>query len=477
MHHTVILSDIHLAEAEPGEGLWMRYRQRRFSPDREIAAMLAALRGDLAARGPGHALSLVLDGDVFDFDAPRVVGDESVFHDEPRDAQHVVPVVDAILRDNPLFVCGVAGVLADGHSVVFVSGNHDVQLTLPEVRERVAQRLIEATCAELASRGRPAAERDAASVRQRIAFRAWFHRTPDGVVIEHGNQYDSYCAYRYPMAPFAPGSRTIRPTMGSLATRLLVSRMGYFNPHVDSSFMLSLAGYVWHWMRYYALTRHSLVLAWAGGALRTIATLLRIRDPERRRRRRADVAACARETAVHPQIVARHARLFAPPAEDCIALVLRELWLDRAGLLLLGLVMATLWIVLAPRGLELYAVTPALGLLAYEGLVPKVPLAALWQSMGRVARSVAKLHHARAVVFGHTHHPEGAWEKGVFFGNTGSWSAAFHDIECTRPVSDERPLVWLSSDGGRMEGGLLAWCRGRFEPRVTRSSALVAGGS
>ena len=40
MLHTVAISDIHLCELEPGDGLWMRYRQAPYSPDSEVAAML-----------------------------------------------------------------------------------------------------------------------------------------------------------------------------------------------------------------------------------------------------------------------------------------------------------------------------------------------------------------------------------------------------------------------------------------------------
>jgi hypothetical protein len=78
------------------------------------------------------------------------------------------------------------------------------------------------------------------------------------------------------------------------------------------------------------------------------------------------------------------------------------------------------------------------------------------------------------VIFGHTHRPEGSWEDGVFFGNTGSWSAAYLDIECTRPVYDERPLVWMKSDArGELSGGLHAWKGGRFEARSGSATELT----
>src|SRR5262249_32930603 len=114
MDHTVVISDVHLSEVEPGEGLWMRHRQRRWLPDGELAAMLAALCDEVR----GDRLTLVLGGDVFDFDAPRVVHGESVFHDLPRTEEHAVPALAAILDDHPLVVEALARVLAEGHALV-----------------------------------------------------------------------------------------------------------------------------------------------------------------------------------------------------------------------------------------------------------------------------------------------------------------------------------------------------------------------
>ncbi|WP_437610972.1 hypothetical protein WMF20_04450 [Sorangium sp. So ce834] len=475
------ISDIHLCELEPTAGLWMRYRQAPYSPDGEIAAMLDALRGEIR-KGTGGSgglhtqrdeLTLVLNGDIFDLDAPRVIDNESVVHDLPRTAEHAVPAMEAILRDHPVFVAAVGRVVADGHTVVFVAGNHDIQLTLPEVRDAVRRRIADAALHALAARdGAPAASAARelrAALEARVVFRAWFHRTRDGVIVEHGNQYDSYCSYRYPMAPFGRRRGEIQPTMGSLVSRLLVSRMGYFNPHVDSSFMLSGFGYLSHWARYYLFSGRSLVLAFAVGALRTMLELVRRRDPCRRALRRADLAAAARETGATFPAVVKHARLFARPAEDCLGRVARELWLDRLGLVLVGLIatLACLWWM--PEGLAPATLLAPTLLVAYECAVPKPTLDAVWQGVNRAARLVARAHRAKAVVFGHTHNPEGSWEGGVFFGNTGSWSAAFEDIACTTPVFEARPLVWLRSEDGAapdapLSGGLLMWKDERFQP-------------
>lgn len=443
MRHTVAISDIHLCEIERTDGLWMRYRQAPYTPDRELAAMLDALRDKVR----GDELCLVLNGDVFDFDAPRVIDGKSVFHDLPRTAEHALPALAAMLDDHPEFVDALGRVLADGHEVVFVSGNHDVQMTLPELRALLAERL------HAASGGRGT-----------ITFRAWFHETPDGVVLEHGNQYDAYCCYRAPMAPFCEGRREaheIHPTMGSLTARNLIARMGYFNPHVDGSFMLSAFGYLSHWARYYLFSRRSLAFAFARGAVRVLAELIRRRFPATRAARHANVRAAVTETGSSLGSVARHARLFATPAQ--LSTILRELWVDRlAFALVTGVVGLVLFLVARGPVLAAAALAPAL-FVTYELSIPKTELGETWQRVQRVARRVARAHHARAVVFGHTHRPEGVWEDGVFYGNTGSWSPAYADLECTTPLSRERPLIWLRSDGGEIEGGLVRWTEGGFQ--------------
>lgn len=445
MRHTVAISDIHLCEIEPTEGLWMRYRQAPYQPDRDLCAMLDALR----ERVRGDALCLVLNGDVFDFDAPRVIDGRSAFHDLPRTAEHALPQLHAILDDHPELVAALGRVLADGHEIVFVSGNHDAQLTLPELGAALADRLAAATP-------------DPAAARRRVQFRAWFHRTPDGIVVEHGHQYDAYCSFRTPMAPFGEAPREIQPTMGSLCTRNLVSRMGYFNPHVDGSFMLSGVGYVAHWARYYLFSRRSLAITFARGAARTVAELIRRRAPGSRAARRENVREAVRETSSPLAAVARHARLFAPPAEDRIQTVLREFWIDRIALGALTVALGALFFLRARGPLVAgAAVVPAL-FATYEISVPKAGLGEIWRRVQRVARRVARVHRARAVVFGHTHQAEGAWEGGVFYGNTGSWSPAYADLACTRLLTPERPLIWLRSEGDRLWGGLVRWAAGRF---------------
>ncbi len=459
MRHTVVISDIHLCEVEPGSGEWMRYRQRASIPDAEIGKMLE----DLCETVGEEPLTLVLNGDIFDFDAPRVVDGSSQYHDLPRTAEHSVPAMAAILDDHPLFVDALARVLRQNHEIVFVSGNHDAALTLPEVRALLTTRLSLAVAGTLS----PHAQR---LIRARIHFRAWFHVTPDHVVVEHGHLYDPYCAFRYPMAPYLDDDREIVPTIGSIGTRVLVARLGYFNPHVDRSFNLTRWGYAWHWARYYLFTRRSVAGVWMHGVACIAMRIVRVRSRRRvgRAFARRNIVECVRETGASLWGVARHARLLEEPADGPLGIA-RDLWVDRIGVFLVSLVVG---IVLAIRlGLPwggLALLLPFVVFSLYDRFGPRPRLAESWESVTSVMHRVAKIHRAKAVIFGHTHHPFGEWNDGVFCGNGGSWSAAV-STTTGELLTHERPLIWLkSSDDGELEGGLYVWRDGVFEERAVR---------
>jgi hypothetical protein len=201
---------------------------------------------------------------------------------------------------------------------------------------------------------------------------------------------------------------------------------------------------------------------------------VRRRFPGSRSRHRQNILAASRETGAPLARVARHARFFDTPAEDRLRSVIREFWVDRVAWFGLTLVLGLVFL-LATRGplVLCAAIAPAL-FLTYELSVPKEPIDATWRRVQRTARRVARVHRARAVVFGHTHHPSGEWDGGVFYGNSGTWSPAFKDLECTQPLHDERPVVWLASEGatGELRGGLMLWKGGRFiEPETTTKPA------
>ena len=437
MRHTVILSDVHLWEAVSGDDLWMRYRQRRFFPDDALAALLAKLSADV----PDGDFELVLNGDVFDFDVPRPDGREDAAHTEADAAQRI----GRILEDHPAFVDALAGLLARGHRVVFVSGNHDVQLVFPSVRAGILARL-EAATARRMPRAAPCP-----NVRVRVLFRAWFHRTRDGVHVEHGHQYDPYCATRYPQAPFVPGTGSVQPTLSSLTMRHLAGRFGYFNPNADGTFLLTLPGYLSHWARYYLFSRRSLVLAWFVGTLRVVAELVLAQPREEVERALSILLRTARETGAALDALSEHAALF---ARQEFLRAARILWFDKLVLLAALAAVCVATVAHAPTGIALGALLAGVTLLAAR-VLPDGGLDQVYARLAPTQREIAHIHSARAVVFGHTHIAQGAWSDDLFVGNCGTWAPMFHDIACTRPVQVGFPFVWLrASEDGALHGGL-----------------------
>lgn len=455
MRHTVVISDVHLCESVPGDDAWLRWRQRPYLPDEEFASLVDALIAE--AHAPGDAIEFVFNGDLFDFDAGRVIEGRAMFEDLPRTEPVAIDLITRILDDHQGYVAALARLLTAGpNRAVFVSGNHDPQLAFEGVRRAIRDAVARAAGDD--------------SVAERVLFRAWFHHTPDGVHIEHGNQYDPYCSFRYPMMPHGPMPGTaepeIMPTVGSIAFRYMASRMGYFNPHVDASFMLSAPGYVAHWVKHYLFAPRALIQPFAVGLVRMFSQLMAGRDVASLDRAAQNIQRAASETGADPVAVARHAALFSRPAQDALHKVVREFWVDRA--MLGALCAAAVTVPIFARN-NRAAVGVAIGLpmifAAYEYAVPKPSLDDNWNAVRSMSPRIAEIYGVRAVVFGHTHIPYGRWERGVFHGNSGTWSAAYRAVESTEaPTPTAKPVIWLRSDGSRIEGGLYKWADAHLLP-------------
>lgn len=463
MRHTLVISDVHLCEGVPGNDLWMRWRQEPYFPDDEFGALIDAVLAEVGSSG--DTVELVFNGDLFDFDAGRVIDGKAQFEDLPRIEPVAVDQIDRILLDHPGYVGALGRLLRAGHQVVFVNGNHDPQIGFPAVRERLRKRLAEAAGSE--------------TYGEHVQFRAWFHQTPDGIHIEHGNQYDTYCAFRYPMTPFLPPERgkhrEIHATVGSLAFRYLGARLGYMNPHVDDSFLLSLDEYIAHWAKHYLFSDHSLAMTWLRGAFTVVSRVAFRRDPGSPDRAEVDVEAAAHETGCDPDEVRQHRALFAPPAEESLHRVVREFWVDRMVLAGLSTIAIATPIFVRNRTAVSVAVGLPLLFAAYELATPKVTLDDGYENIAKRAEKIAEIYGLRAVIFGHTHVPYGRWTDGVYYGNSGTWSAAYRDLEgaAAEPAHRGKPVIWLRSQGDRLEGGLYRWTRGHLLPDFERTSTRL----
>jgi UDP-2,3-diacylglucosamine pyrophosphatase LpxH len=117
-----LLADLHLACGEHDP----------FTEDNRLAATIRELLAD----SPGTPLQLVLLGDTFDFPAVTLPGSRVDPATRPSDA---VRKLDAIVDAHPLVVTALRDLLAAGHRVDFVAGNHDMELSMPAVQARLRE--------------------------------------------------------------------------------------------------------------------------------------------------------------------------------------------------------------------------------------------------------------------------------------------------------------------------------------------------
>ncbi len=453
---TIVLSDLHITDAQPRlpeRPLWKRYKQRDLFIDDSFSRLVQHLLGEVA---PGS--ELVLAGDVFDFDSVMAVPRPAPFPVSWLERRRGLEAEAAksrfkmrrILDDHPVFLQALRAWLEAGHRLVLIVGNHDVEALWPEVQAVFREALMLPEEAQ-----------------ERVRFCEWFYISGEDTLIEHGNQFDAYCVCANPIFPTIRwrGREIIRVPFGNLAERYMLNGMGLFNPHVESSFIMSLPEYVRFFLKYMVRVQPLLGLTWLWGAIVTLVATLREgflpaqRDPLLLEERVADIA--RRSNSTVGQVFALQA-LHVHPAVFSPWTLMRELWLDRALILALligaSFQVVTVYNVFSPLSpwwapvvfllllppFIFYARSVNSGVDSTEGVLrERLPVAV------QVART-------KRVVIGHTHVEHHSQLDACELLNTGTWSPAYRDVECTRPFG-RKCLAWIRPGGPERKARLLHW--------------------
>ncbi|OFZ22645.1 MAG: hypothetical protein A2X94_02440 [Bdellovibrionales bacterium GWB1_55_8] len=454
--HTIIVSDLHLADAEPphpGNPLWKRFKRRRHFVDRSFKAFLEHI--DKEAGAP---VELVFNGDIFDFDSVMKIprGVQVSWLEQRRGLAAEEPKsrfkFGVILDDHHIWVGALRDFLLKGHRAVFIIGNHDMELYWPSVQQDLLTRL-----------NLPEDKRE------NVRFCEWFYLSNQDTLIEHGAQYDAYCMASNPIHPLIKkGSKVfVRLPFGNLAGKYMLNGMGLMNPHVDSSFIKgSVREYFVFYYRYIMRTQPLLLWTWFWGAMATLAVSLgdgllpAMRDPLMTPSRVADIAAKSNAT---PMMVWSLRELHVHPAIFSPMKILRELWLDRAILLVLIVLVSfqffstlnvfvsvSAWWFFIPVGVLL----PVFISYAHsvESELDKTQKVSM--NMAPLSASIAKV---RRVIHGHIHRERHAWFEDVEYLNTGTWSPAFKDPECTLRYG-RKCFAWIrTAEDGTRSAQLFEW--------------------
>ena len=354
--------------------------------------------------------------------------------------------VGRIIADHGIWFAALTDWIRKGHSVVFVIGNHDLELCWPSVQNHIREALH-------------LTEQE----QERLRFCDFFYISGEDTYISHGHLYDPYCTVRNPINPLisVAGRPRVRIPFGDLAERYMLNGMGYFNPHATSNFIMSFGDYVRFFVKYMLRTQPLLLWTWFWSASVTFIVTLRdfillaMRDPLRVDEKVQGIADRANAT---PSMVRQLNALHVPSACTHPLKIIRELWLDRGLLFLVMLYGAFQFIVtinfLVPIEawwlLLLIALLFPLFLLYSFSIQPKVFVDPLLNE--KRADLLATITGVRRAVMGHTHMPESVTVGPIEYLNGGFWSPAFAEPECIHRIGTQT-FVWLGRSSAEPSAG------------------------
>lgn len=442
--YTAIISDLHLTEAEPvnlKHPLWKKYKTREFFYDDVFGVFLKHLE----TKAQGAPVELVLNGDIFDFDSVVTVPADPVFRVHwleksrglyPQEERSRFKI-DIILRDHTEFVTHLKDFILRGNRAVFVIGNHDIELHFPTVQAEIIKHL-----------NLPL------DFQQNIRFVEWFYISNKDTLIEHGNQYDPYCICEDPINPFVKSYNhiSLKLPFGNLACRYILNAMGFFNPHVETNFIMSLKQYILFFLKYIVKAQPFIVLTWLFGSLLTLMFSFfdRLASPIRNPLTIEDrIQEIAEKSNAETRMVRELKELFVAPAASNPFSLARELWLDRAFLVFIAffVILQAMFFIRA-----VYEVSFFWGLIPLFIMLPfflfySKSVSSLVGSYkepdDRILAMASAITNVKRIVYGHTHHVRHEIIGSVEHLNSGCWSPAFLDVECTKPI-DQKTYVWIS---------------------------------
>lgn len=457
----LVLSDVHLgSDIVPHVRPWARTSWLNEEPaiDRQLEALLVHHRRALPR---GRRLRLVIAGDFLELVGVSLPAEgtrtpptrEERHHGLGSAPDHVVAKIETIARRHARAFRSLLELLREGHELVLVHGNHDVELHWRGARRA----FVEAVVAQAAP-----AERD--QLRARISFYPWFYLVPGLLYIEHGHHFDAMCSYGDPLLPTCPrDARRIRQVPFSILLRNVARPTRGLS---SASYEHAGFGAYLHLLTRLGFKESlRIALRFAAAALRLVREWTvhvrgeRLRRRHARRTIRARFAARARVT---PQLLAALESAYAAPATSSLIMVLRSLYLDRVFALLFALVAvfgcALSGLARFDTDVLAYAI-PALlggtyaGRARDRGIHPR-------PRMLRGAQTLADLFGVRWVIMGHTHDAEvHPLAGGAHYVNLGHWGEDDVPEERTS-ASSPRSGTYLYVRGDAADGyeaSLLRW--------------------
>jgi len=457
----LVVSDLHLRGGfnNPTEGL--------YHFDAEFADLLRYYRLHRASTRPW---TLIIDGDFIEFryvtDLPEpshpFLRGATFSKGEARygpgtEADKSRWKLDRILRSShPQLLLSLARFIAEGNHVIVLRGNHDTEMIWPEVQEHFQRLIAEHHPADVGYLAMKEA------VAQRLQFAPWFWYVPDMLYVEHGCQYDRFCAFEYFLNPVVPARPTcIENSISDLSIRYFANQIKLLDAMAVENIRSASEYFLWVLRGHWAFIPRALRL-YAGMVRRILAKSGRP-DPDAERSVRAEherrLADADARLGLPPGSTAAVHALHATPVMRSVSLALRFLGIDlfACG----GLLLVILVYLLAAYPLRLSL--PAAGVAAAAGAVLVVVGARRarrildYENLRGVADRIAQHFNVPYVVFGHSHQA-GQWQLsngGTYF-NVGTWV----------PLAKNAYFVYfaITGEGADRSGRLWRWNKAAARP-------------
>jgi len=455
----LIISDLHLRGGfhNPTAGL--------YHFDEEFADFLRHYR---IHRATGRPWRLIIGGDLIEFlfitdtpdpDEPLLLGatftESELRYGPGTEAEKSRWKLDVILRSShPQLLLAMARFIAAGNEILVLRGNHDIELSWPQVQEHFRRLIAEHHPADVGYM------RMKELVTTNVQFPLWFWYAPGLLYAEHGCQYDPFCSTEHVLNPVVPGAPTlVQLSIAELSIRYFANQMKMINALAAENVM-SVSEYI-GWVLARNLPLLPRIVRLYAGMVRRVLAKSGTPDPIAESLVRAEhqrrMAGFDERFGLSPGTAAQVDAMHATPVMRRPFATARFLAIDLiavGALFTAGAVGILLWAPTRGGLLASLAVLAAVGLVAYVGSLrfQRVSEAA---ELRRTAAHIARLFQVRYVAFGHTH-AAGVWQlpNGSTYVNVGTWV----------PAGDDAYFVYFAIEGATREGALWRWNKREMKP-------------
>jgi UDP-2,3-diacylglucosamine pyrophosphatase LpxH len=427
MESLLILSDVHLGSDLNDFGHPIR---RSRSVDEDLVKLIAHYR---TVTPPSDRWRLVVAGDFIDFVgmAVRAEGvelatersEEEHEHGLGNAVDHVRVKLRLVVERHRDVFDALAGFVADGHSLTFIHGNHDLELHWDAVKDDLRSLLFARACAARSD------VIDGPSFDGRIAFHPWFFYVAGLAYIEHGHQYDGFCASQYVMAPLsASDPRRMARSVSDVLLRFVVRPTRGMHEYGHDKY--GIAHYVVFALRLGATGLLQLAARYASA----VRELLRLRREQRsgsakRLREQHDrgMALLARAMRIGIERMRALAALQVPPVTRSLRGIFASVLLDRLALgfaAVLALLVVAILTMVDVAHVGWAAPCIVVGWALGHRQLARQRTADPEARMIERAAHLARLFPAAFVVMGHTHTPARMTinDGQATYINVGSWA-------------------------------------------------------